>query len=51
MDSIVTIEKAIKKGTGDLPGVKYKCVRGKFDLLGINGRKNSRSKYGTKRPR
>ena len=35
----------------DLPGVKYKCVRGKFDLLGINGRKNSRSKYGTKRPR
>ena len=33
----------------DLPGVKYKCVRGKYDLLGIPGRKTSRSKYGTKK--
>ena len=32
----------------DLPGVKYHIVRGKFDLLGVEGRKTSRSKYGTK---
>ena len=33
----------------DLPGVKYHIVRGKFDLFGVEGRKSSRSKYGTKR--
>ncbi len=33
----------------DLPGVKYHIVRGKFDLLGVEGRRRSRSKYGTKR--
>ena len=33
----------------DLPGVKYKCVRGKYDLLGVIGRKTSRSKYGAKK--
>lgn len=33
----------------DLPGVKYHIVRGKFDLLGVEGRKTSRSKYGTKK--
>ena len=32
----------------DLPGVKYHAVRGKFDLLGVDGRKTSRSIYGTK---
>ena len=32
----------------DLPGVKYHIVRGKFDLQGVDGRKSSRSKYGTK---
>src|SRR3990167_8772265 len=32
----------------DLPGVKYHIVRGKFDLMGVEGRKTSRSKYGTK---
>lgn len=32
----------------DLPGVKYHIVRGKYDLLGVEGRKSSRSKYGTK---
>jgi len=30
----------------DLPGVQYKCVRGKFDLAGVVGRRTSRSKYG-----
>ncbi|PIT88843.1 MAG: 30S ribosomal protein S12 [Candidatus Levybacteria bacterium CG10_big_fil_rev_8_21_14_0_10_36_7] len=33
----------------DLPGVKYHLVRGKFDLAGVEKRKTSRSKYGTKR--
>ena len=33
----------------DLPGVKYKLIRGKFDLLGVKNRKTSRSKYGTKK--
>ncbi|MBI2033098.1 MAG: 30S ribosomal protein S12 [Candidatus Levybacteria bacterium] len=33
----------------DLPGVKYHIVRGKFDLMGVENRKTSRSKYGTKR--
>jgi len=34
----------------DLPGVKYHIVRGKLDLTGVEKRKTSRSKYGTKRP-
>ena len=33
----------------DLPGVKYKCVRGKYDLLGVYNRKTSRSKYGRRK--
>jgi len=33
----------------DLPGVKYHIVRGKYDAAGVEGRKTSRSKYGTKR--
>jgi small subunit ribosomal protein S12 len=33
----------------DLPGVKYHIVRGKYDLFGVDGRKRSRSKYGTKK--
>jgi len=33
----------------DLPGVKYHIVRGKYDTAGVDGRKKSRSKYGTKR--
>jgi len=32
----------------DLPGVKYHIVRGKFDTGGVEARKSSRSKYGTK---
>jgi small subunit ribosomal protein S12 len=32
----------------DLPGVKYKLVRGKYDLGGVINRKTSRSKYGKK---
>ncbi len=33
----------------DLPGVKYHIIRGKFDLMGVEGRKRSRSKYGAKK--
>jgi small subunit ribosomal protein S12 len=33
----------------DLPGVRYHIVRGTMDTTGVNGRKQGRSKYGTKR--
>ena len=33
----------------DLPGVKYHIVRGRLDAGGVEGRKKSRSKYGTKK--
>jgi len=33
----------------DLPGVKYHIVRGKLDAAGVDGRKTSRSKYGTRK--
>ena len=33
----------------DLPGVKYKVVRGALDATGVEGRKQSRSKYGVKK--
>ncbi len=32
----------------DLPGVKYHIIRGKYDSSGVENRKTSRSKYGTK---
>ena len=35
----------------DLPGVRYHCVRGSLDLAGVKDRKQSRSKYGAKRPK
>lgn len=35
----------------DLPGVRYHIVRGNRDASGVSGRKNSRSKYGTKAPK
>lgn len=35
----------------DLPGVRYHVVRGSLDTLGVDGRSQGRSKYGTKRPR
>lgn len=33
----------------DLPGVRYHVVRGKHDISGVEGRKQQRSKYGTKK--
>lgn len=33
----------------DLPGVRYHIIRGALDCVGVNGRKQSRSKYGAKR--
>ncbi|HEX8342989.1 MAG TPA: 30S ribosomal protein S12 [Tepidisphaeraceae bacterium] len=35
----------------DLPGVRYHIVRGSLDTLGVDGRKQSRSKYGAKQPK
>ncbi len=35
----------------DLPGVKYKIIRGVLDLQGVGNRKQARSKYGTKKPK
>lgn len=35
----------------DLPGVRYHVVRGALDCLGVDGRKQSRSQYGAKRPK
>ena len=35
----------------DLPGVKYHLIRGSYDLEGLSKRRNSRSKYGTKKKR
>lgn len=34
----------------DLPGVRYHIVRGTLDALGVQGRKQGRSKYGAKKP-
>jgi len=33
----------------DLPGVRYQVIRGALDTLGVDGRKQSRSRYGAKR--
>ena len=35
----------------DLPGVRYHVVRGTLDAIGVEGRRQSRSKYGAKRPK
>ncbi|MFQ5465567.1 MAG: 30S ribosomal protein S12 [Thermodesulfobacteriota bacterium] len=35
----------------DLPGVRYHIVRGTLDTMGVQDRKQSRSKYGAKRPK
>src|SRR2546428_13608553 len=35
----------------DLPGVRYHVVRGTLDSVGVGDRKQSRSKYGAKRPK
>jgi len=35
----------------DLPGIRYHVVRGVLDTQGVQNRKNSRSKYGAKKPK
>ncbi len=35
----------------DLPGVRYHIVRGTLDAVGVQKRRQARSKYGTKKPR
>src|SRR2546427_8422296 len=34
----------------DLPGVRYHIIRGTLDAVGVEGRRQGRSKYGAKRP-
>ena len=46
--SIVTMRGGRVK---DLPGVRYHIVRGVLDTAGVQDRKQSRSKYGAKRPK
>ena len=46
--SIVLIEGGRVK---DLPGVRYHVVRGVLDPAGVEERKTSRSRYGTKKPK
>ena len=35
----------------DLPGVRYHVIRGTLDAVGVESRRQSRSKYGAKRPK
>jgi small subunit ribosomal protein S12 len=35
----------------DLPGVRYKIIRGALDAAGVKDRRQSRSKYGAKKPK
>ncbi len=35
----------------DLPGVRYKIIRGALDAAGVENRRKSRSKYGTPKPK
>ncbi len=35
----------------DLPGVRYHIIRGTLDAVGVQDRRQARSKYGTKRPK
>ena len=46
--SIVLIEGGRVK---DLPGVRYHIVRGTLDTAGVDDRRTSRSRYGTKKPK
>jgi hypothetical protein len=42
---------AIAAAAAATPGVRYHIVRGSLDLQGVKDRKQSRSKYGAKRPK
>lgn len=44
--NVVLVTSARKR---DLPGVRYKIIRGTEDTTGVEGRKKARSKYGTKK--
>jgi small subunit ribosomal protein S12 len=46
--SIVLVEGGRVK---DLPGVRYHIVRGTLDASGVEGRRQSRSRYGAKKPK
>ena len=46
--SIVLVCGASRK---DLPGVRYRVIRGSLDTSGVSDRRQGRSKYGAKRPK
>lgn len=46
--SVVLIKGGKSK---DLPGVRYRVIRGTLDASGVEGRNKSRSLYGTKKPK
>jgi small subunit ribosomal protein S12 len=35
----------------DMPGVRYRVIRGVYDAMPVENRRRSRSKYGTKTPK
>ncbi len=43
--------RKIARRVKDLPGVRYHIIRGALDTAGVAKRKQSRSKYGAKRPK
>ena len=43
------VNRVLVAGVRDLPGVRYQVVRGALDTLGVEGRKQSRSRYGAKK--
>ena len=47
----VTTSRVLVRGgrVKDLPGVRYKIVRGALDTQGVKGRKQARSRYGAKK--
>ena len=48
---VTTYIPGIGHNLKDLPGVRYHVVRGTLDSVGVANRKQSRSKYGAKRPK
>ncbi len=48
IDSVVLVRGGRVK---DLPGVRYHIVRGALDTSGVDGRRQGRSLYGTKKPK
>ena len=49
-ESVARVEELVRGGrVKDLPGVRYKIVRGSLDTQGVRNRKQARSRYGAKK--